>query len=144
MKVRCRECGGEMEYPFEKCGKCGWIPRGKHREMAKKFARKYVEKGEPNHRHHRSNRPKKAIIITEPQNWRLTKEPGEDPKVKCYKCRKLMDYPYLECTECGWIARKEMRKRAREFSEIYIDAHRDNEDNLRIIWDEENHRLKKR
>ena len=143
MKVRCYKCSADMEFPYMKCDKCGWEPDGKKKERALKFAKRYIENN--------GDDPELAIILENAigierayPDWRASYEPGNELKVKCYRCHKPMEFPYLECTECGWIARKEMRKRARVLSEMYIDQHKDREESLRIIWDEENRRLKKR
>lgn len=43
-KIPCRECGSIMEYPFEKCSECGWIPNGRYKDQQLKFKAAY-EKG---------------------------------------------------------------------------------------------------
>lgn len=144
MKIRCYKCRAEMEFPFMECEKCGWEPDGKKRELAENFARRFIKKNGEDH---------ELRMILEnamngkdelPADWRATNGQEDELKVKCYRCRKEMLFPYIECTECGWIARKKMRRRARELSDMYIEGHKDREDSLRIIWEEENKRLKRK
>ena len=41
MRIPCRMCNVEMQYPYRICKSCGWEPEGKYLEKAKKFARRY-------------------------------------------------------------------------------------------------------
>ena len=143
MRVNCRDCFDEMDFPYMKCEKCGWEPKGKYKQMAEKFARRYIKKnGNDPELVEKLERATDGIPAGE--EWRAEKESGREMKVKCYRCGKEIIFPFLECTECGWIARREYRKRAKVLCDMYIDQHKDKEESLSIIWDEENHRLKKK
>ncbi|OYT45548.1 hypothetical protein B6U90_03005 [Thermoplasmatales archaeon ex4484_6] len=72
MKVKCKECKAEMEYPFKKCQECGWVPKGKYADLAKKFAKKYEEE------HH--IKPKKKAKVSSAKKSPVKK--GKKPKKK--------------------------------------------------------------
>ncbi len=144
MKIVCFKCKTEMDFPYMKCNDCGWEPDSKKKEMGEKFARKYIKKN--------GNDPELTIILENAiksgneveEDWKAGVDPGKDLKVKCHRCNKEIIFPFLECTECGWVARREWRKRAKVLSEMYIEQNEEKEESLRIIWDEENHRLKRK
>jgi len=144
MKIFCYKCKKEMDFPYLKCSDCGWEPDGKKKEMAEKFARKYIKRN--------GSDPELIIILKNAtrttkeveKDWRAEVGSEKNLKVKCHRCKKEIIFPFLECTECGWVARREWRKRAKVLSEMYIEQNKEKEESLRIIWDEENHRSKRK
>lgn len=141
MKVRCRKCKRDMEFPYYVCESCGWETRGKYREISDSFAEKYIRIN--------GNRPElrtkldlaRKGVTEDDLEW---DSEGDEPIVKCPLCSHEMAFPYIECGSCKWVARKKMRGKARDFAEDHISSNPDKEEILRIIWDEENSRLKKK
>ena len=42
-KVNCKECHGNMIFPFLECGSCGWIARRRLRTCSREFADRYIK-----------------------------------------------------------------------------------------------------
>lgn len=142
MIVKCRKCRSEMEFPFYECWKCGWVPSGKYRETADKFALKYIEvNGNDMHLRRKLELARKGNFKKE-NLWEA--DEGKEPRVRCFVCHREMIFPYIQCGSCGWVARKEMRAKARSFAEKYMKAYPGKREELEIIWDEENRRSRKK
>jgi hypothetical protein len=140
MMVKCRKCKSEMEFPFYDCTKCGWVTRGRYREMADKFALNYIKVNGNDMILRRKLELARKGKFSDKDLWEADTGVGKEPRVRCFKCHGEMIFPYIQCGSCGWIARREMRAMARDFAKKYIEANPEKREELEIIWDEENRR----
>jgi hypothetical protein len=119
MKVPCKKCNREMEYPFMQCTRCGWKPEGELAEKAKAFARKYAIENKITAKGvQKSDQFFKDRMQMNTYNIGLYKM-----KVPCKNCKREMKYPFQQCRKCGWRPEGELAEKAKEFARKYEMTH---------------------
>ena len=100
MRIPCRKCNAEMQYPFRICRKCGWKPEGKFLEKAEVFARNYE-------REH-GIEPKRTEKNPKGYGPGLVKPP---PGKDAAEMERVLDPEVIACPQCGETIRISSPKR---------------------------------
>ena len=109
MKVPCRKCHNEMQYPYRTCKNCGWSPEGKFLEKAEAFARHYEKKYgmDPMDGKRDPNRSGPGVLKPPPGRIKKRQERIFDPDmIDCPKCGERIRIPSserpikLSCKKC--------------------------------------------
>jgi len=103
MKVPCKKCNAEMQYPYRKCKKCGWKPEGKFLEKAEAFARNYekVHGIEPK-KTERKAKGSTPSLLRPPPGKDVSSKERKGPK-RSKKKRSAYEPETFMCPKCGEV-----------------------------------------